>query len=123
MLLNLKKKLYGIVLAISFVFVVFVLIPMQQTDAQAGIPFGGVIANVTYCTCSFNTLLTIAGPSSGNLVFQPGVSIPFPYGQVYRPGPFVLGTYAPGGTCLLWVGKFCVPLPATGTIIMIGTSL
>ncbi len=123
MFFSLKKKLSTFVFIMAFVFVVFVLLPMEQIDAQAGVPLGGTISYVTYCTCSFNYLLTVVGPSPGNFVFQPGASVPFPYGQVYRPGPFVLGTYTTGGICLMYAGYFCYALPSNGTITMIGTSL
>jgi hypothetical protein len=86
--------------------------------------FGGRITFVTYCLCSGGILLTVGPPSPGQYVFQFGVSQLFPYGQIYRIGPQVLGTYVPGGVCLVYAGLTCtsggVPI---GTIGVIGTSL
>ena len=124
MFLRLKKKISAFLIGLSLVVVVFVVIPFEQAKAiPLGLPFGGWIGWVTYCTCSFNLLLTVVGPSPGNFVLQPGVSIIFPFGQVYRPGPAVVGSYTPGGACMVFSGKGCAPEPVTGTIIMIGTSL
>ena len=124
MFLKLKRKIGGLFVVLAIVTSVFVVLPFEQAKAiPTGIPFGGWITWVTYCTCTFNMLLTVVGPSPGTFVFQPGVSIPFPFGQVYRPGPAVVGSYVPGGICMIFVGKGCAPLPTTGTIITIGTSL
>ncbi len=120
---NLKKKLSMFAFIGAFAFVIFVLLPQQQTNAIGGLPFGGVISFSMYCTCSNNYLVTVAGPVPGNLVFQPGASSLFAYAQVFRPGPFILGTYAQGSACLMYVVVGCVTLTTTGVITMAGTSL
>ncbi len=93
----------------------------KTANAQLGVPFGGWIVNAVWCLCSGGILLTISPPVPGTFVFQFGRSIPFAYGQVFRPGPAVLGTWTPGGICS--TGFFCTPIPAMGTIGIIGTSL
>jgi hypothetical protein len=111
---------------VAVVLVLAIVIPLffyNVNKSAALVPFGGLILNVTYCTCSFNLLLTVGPPVGGNYIFQPGVSVPFPYGQLYRPGPWILGAWVPGGACMMWVGKACAPLPSIGTILYAGTSL
>ena len=110
---------------IAIVFVLIIAAPLfffKANRSMAVLPFGGLILYTTFCTCSFNTLLTVGPPVGGNYIFQPGASIPFPYGQVYRAGPWILGDWSPGGVCTIYVGKACVPLPSLGTIISAGTS-
>ncbi len=118
----LKNKIAILIIFLAAVFAgAFMLLPAKQSSAI--VPFGGPILNVTYCTCSGNILLTVGPPMGGRYIFQPGASTLFPYGQVYRPGPWVLGTYAPGGVCTVFAGKGCAPLPSFGTIIQVSTSL
>ena len=86
--------------------------------------FGGTIKSVTYCTCSNNMLLSIGPPVGGLFVYQPGASVTYAYGQVYRSGPWTLGVYNSGaGACMMYVGVGCVRYPSIGMITMIGTSI
>jgi len=118
-----KKKILIGILIIVLLLTVLIFLPSKKLNAVAFLPFGGVITTVTYCPCSSNLLVTVTGPVSGNFVFQPGVSILFPFGQIYRPGPFILGTFAPGGACMMFKRRGCFALPSTGTIGIVGTSL
>lgn len=100
----------------------------KPADAALGIPFGGLIAFVKVCTCSANfavKVVDVAVPPLAQLplIYQPGVSILFPFGMIFRPGAWTLGLWAPGGVCLIWAGKICVPFPTQGTIMMVGTSM
>lgn len=120
---NLKKKLFAVVFVGVLSFVVFVLLPKQQTDAVGFLPFGGPISGLMFCPCSNNFLITAAAPNPAMLVFQLGVSHAFSFGQVYRPGPYVLGNYSPGGVCAVFVAVGCAPIPTNGTVTIVGTSL
>lgn len=95
----------------------------KVASAQATIPFGGEILEAFWCTCSAGIALTIGPPVPGQYVFQFGTSIPYPFGQVFRPGPWVLGLASPGGTCSYYIGTGCSIYPVMGTIGIVGTSL
>ncbi len=121
---SLKKKLLAITIVGVLAFVVFVFLPRQQADAIGlPLPFGGTISALVFCPCSMNFLIGVYGPNPGFFVFQPGVSQAFAFGQVYRPGPSIIGTYTPGGVCLMYVVVGCAPVPSIGIINMVGTSL
>jgi len=96
-----------------------------NAQISLGIPFGGPITSVWYCTCSMGIALTIGPPVGGIYVFQFGSSIPYAFGQVYRPGPWTLGTQKPGGSCQFFTGvpPTCAPYFVMGVIDKIGTSL
>lgn len=90
----------------------------------AGIPFGGLILNVFYCNCSFNLAVVVGPPVGGVYMYQPGASLIYAYYQIFRSGPWVLGTFVPGGACMQYVGFGCSPMVIpTGTIVTAGTSL
>ncbi len=74
------------------------------------------------CACSGNYLLTIGPPRPATLVFQPGVSTPYLFYQIYKVGAWALGNYSSGGSCYVYAGITCVYLPNSGTITKIGTS-
>ena len=120
--LTINKK---IVFAILIVFIIVsVSIAFSSEKALGILPFGGQILNVLYCICSNNLLITVGPPVGGQYIFQPGASMLYPFGQIFRAGPWVLGNASPGGVCLIWAGKICVPAGfPMGTIIGVGTSL
>jgi hypothetical protein len=98
------------------------------SSSVAGTPFGGMSAYVFFCTCSMNIAVTVVDlnvspPAMLPLIFQPGASILYPYGQIYRSGVWTLGLWRPGGVCTYWVGKSCMTYPTSGTISMVGTSM
>jgi hypothetical protein len=124
--MSLRRSLLTFFVAIALFcagFLGFLSARPGVAHAQLGIPFGGPILATWWCTCSGGIALTIGPPVGGNYVFQFGTSIPFAFGQVFRPGPWTLGTQIPGGVCLYFVGIGCAPYPAIGTIAMVGTSL
>lgn len=88
-----------------------------------GLPFGGPIIMSIPCTCSLGQFIVLGPPSVGAYVYQPATSKTFKFGQLYRPGAFLLGNYIPGHTCLMGVTPYCYAPPAFGTITMVGTSL
>jgi len=86
--------------------------------------FGGKIVSVQFCWCTANMLIRVAGYNGGQLIFNPGSSILYAFGQIFRVGPDVLGIK--GGASVCRFGT-CID-PGTITIpgehiIMIGTSL
>lgn len=96
--------------------------------SPGGIPFGGLSTYVFYCTCSggiavYINDLTISPPVRLPLIFRPGTTTLYPYGQIYRAGVWTLGLWRPGGVCTYWAGKSCATLPTAGTMRMVGTSM
>lgn len=92
-----------------------------KTSGQGFIPFGGRILFVEYC-CN-GIALTIGPPRPGRFLLTSG-SLIYPYFNVYRPGPNVLGTAIPAaGTPCLEAAALClVPIPVVGIITKIGSS-
>lgn len=98
--------------------------------SKAILQFGGEILNVTYCTCSMNLAITVGPPAGGVFTYEPGATV-YAFYQIFRPGPWVLGTDVPGGECLSWYmcgpDPCCLPdfstAPPVGTIAEVGTSL
>lgn len=121
---NLKNKT---IKALSYFFIlssIFMMFPQKQTDAIIGVTFGGNITSSFFCACSANVILTIGPPSPAVLTYEPGGSILYPFWQIYRPGPFMLGEYYPStSACLIYVVVGCAPIPTQGMISMTGTSL
>ena len=131
------KKIIGTALAInitlSFLFVaimVFISAARITPQAQAAgeTPFGGLSTYVFYCTCSFSIAitiddLTISPPLILPIIYQPGGTTLYPYGQVFIPGVWLLGLWTSGGDCEYYVGKGCSTYPTEGTMSMVGTSM
>ena len=92
-----------------------------KTSGQGLIPFGGRILFVEYCCNGLS--LTIEPPRPARFLLTSG-SIIYPYFNVYRPGPNVLGTAMPaaGVPCLEAVTACLVPIPVLGIITKIGSS-
>lgn len=86
--------------------------------------FGGRVTKVTYCTCGPNRMLDIEDPAGQQtqLIITPGTQI-FSNYQTYSTGVNVLGTYTPGGQCMVYRGNNCSQEGSPrGSIQMIGTS-
>lgn len=89
-----------------------------------GIPFGGFVSFVEWCSCSGNAIVTVGPPRGGRFLYQPGATQVFEFFQIPRVGVWLLGNYSPGsGVCLQGAGKICIPIPHQGTITIVGTSL
>lgn len=118
-------------IVISFIIVLFLVVAsfgMRIKSGKAiGLPFGGRILDVTYCICSANLQITVGAPKGGVFMYEPGASIIDAWYQIFRPGPWVLGSYTPAGACvqLEYYGgdPYCIPHPAMGTISEAGTSM
>ena len=91
-------------------------------------PFGGRIVVSLPCLCSGAWLLQLIPASPAlppQVMYLPGVSTLYQYGQVFRPGPHVLGTTLGAYPCieLIPVAPYCVPISVAPLIRMVGTSL
>jgi len=90
--------------------------------------FGGLILDVTQCTCTGGNVIDVGPPRAARVYFVPGFSILYEYFQIKKPGAWVLGTYSPPTPCLKLVcpcGKLaccCVIVPHQGNIQIVGTS-
>ncbi len=106
--------------ALFFLLVASFGVGIKSSNAMLG--FGGKIVAVRPCLCSANLAVFVVGVKGGVYTFQPGVSLLFAQYQIWRPGPWVLGTYAPGGVCLRYRFLGCTGFPTMGTMITVGTS-
>lgn len=115
-----KKYMVSIVMVIFFIGIIIV---PKSTLAQLNSPFGGQILFSRPCSCSANWLLTIRpiGTATTQIIYRPGFSTLYQYGQIFRSGPYVLGTTVGVDVCLS--GLFCTPTATAPLIRMIGTSL
>ena len=116
----------GIAATLFIATSIFALFPPKNVGAQE--PFGGLSTYVFYCTCSANIAVTIndlavGANSSPALVYEPGGTQLFEYGQIYEEGVWTLGLWTPGGICMYYVGKGCSSYPVAGTMEMVGTSM
>lgn len=116
-------------IAMSFVFAIFIVTVSFSLRVKAGralgiAPFGGRILSVQYCPCSWNLAITVGPPVGGVFTYEPGFSTVRAFYQIFRPGPWVLGTYVPGGSCLTFCHWCCMPANfPIGTIDEVGTSM
>ncbi|PIR88232.1 MAG: hypothetical protein COU10_00370 [Candidatus Harrisonbacteria bacterium CG10_big_fil_rev_8_21_14_0_10_45_28] len=93
----------------------------NQTYAVTG--FGGKIVGVNFCWCTSNLAVYVAGFQGGTFIFQPGVSQLFAFGQIFRPGPDVLGISGGVGVCRFGTCTEPGTITITGQeILMVGTS-
>ena len=122
-------KKYAISSSIVFVSVLItavLLLNIRKASASIGLPIGGLITSMTYCTCSPGIALFVSGAPakpSGFYVLAPGT---VPYSNyMFYPGSWLLGSYLPGvQSCWMYAGFGCYPLPGViGTLSMAGTSL
>ncbi|OJI08021.1 MAG: hypothetical protein COX02_02525 [Candidatus Vogelbacteria bacterium CG22_combo_CG10-13_8_21_14_all_37_9] len=91
--------------------------------AVGTIPFGGIVTGVIPCLCSGNFLIIqkpVAGPAM--LMYQPGVSRLYQYGQILVPGTQILGNASVPVPCVELIVIFCVPIYTAPLITMVGTS-
>ncbi|MEK7091921.1 MAG: hypothetical protein AAB900_02950, partial [Patescibacteria group bacterium] len=102
-----------------------VIVPVLANAAGSvgTIPFGGVVAGVIPCLCSGNFVIIqkpVAGPPT--LIYQPGVSRLYQYGQILVPGSHILGNATVPVPCIQLVIIFCIPIYTAPLITMVGTS-
>ncbi len=121
--------LFSIVIFTSVVL--FSVFAARSTEAETGIPFGGLSTFIMRCTCNANpadiavtvTDLSTTPGSPPNYVYSPGVTILHPFGMVNSTGVWLLGNRQPGSICMYRVGRFCSTWPTDGTMVRVGTSM
>ncbi len=117
---NINKRVFlSVTVSVVFLLVASFGVGIKSSNAMLH-GFGGKIVYVHYCPCSANLAVFVLGVKGGVYTFQPGVSLLFANYQIWRSGPWVVGTYVPGGVCLTW--KKCAGFSTTGTILTVGTS-
>lgn len=111
-------------LSVAVILVGVTISAFVFVSAQNPFNFGGFVLASIPCTCSGNFLLTIGPPVGGQFVYYPGTQA-FLHFNLPRPGVWAVGSYTPGGACLQFAGKICVPFGVPlGTITpQVGTSL
>lgn len=117
-----KQRALSRLLLLVLLFGVTYSINVKPARA-VGIPFGGLVTSMTYCTCSGNFLVALSLPRPGLYTYSPYSSFLF-MNYLVAPGSWLLGTYIPGvQACWFYVGAGCAPFPNLGVISMTGTTL
>lgn len=106
-----------------FVFVATLFIATPTPRAEAQIPFGGMSGSVFWCNCSFNLMVTVGPPVGGVYMYQPGGTILYMFGQIYRAGVWLLGLAGGVSQCLIIIPHGCAVVGAGPQMIMVGTSM
>jgi hypothetical protein len=101
---------------------IFAVLPQQ---AEAFTPFGGQILSVMWCVCSRNLMVTVGPPVPIIAMYEPGQTILYMFGQIWRPGPWVLGLWGSPSACIQPWGHrgSCIPIAFPPRMIMVGTSM
>ena len=123
--MNFLHKVNKRTFLLSTTAVFFILIAsfgMWAKSSNAILGFGGKIAYVYYCPCSANLAVFVAGVRGGVYSFTPG-SLLYAWYQIFRPGPWTVGTYVPSNVCLWFIPYGCAGFPTMGTMIEVGTSI
>lgn len=117
-----KKRRPVLFSAIIFFTLIVGSFGLHIKRTKAILPFGGPILLVTPCTCSLNLAITVGPPNSGVFTYEEGMV--YPFYQLFREGPWTLGSYIPGSAGCWMVGDPCYPvLFPIGTIDEVGTSM
>jgi len=118
-----KSKKIITIIAIIAVIIVLSVFTLQVLEVfGAGLPFGGFITNVFFCSCNGGWLLTVGPPVGGDYLYMNTPQ--YAHFQLPRPGVWVLGLYEPAGVCTFHSGDGCAARPAKGIITpYVGTSL
>ena|SRR3989344_804443 len=99
--------------------------PLKINEARAFwtfTNFGGPVLVSIFCICSANFWTFIGPPKGGVFMYQPGITQLFAWWAILQPGAWTMGAFFPFGTCVQYIGIACVPLPAEGTMALVGTS-
>lgn len=120
-----------------FTSLIFFLAFIPNARAQTYFPpFAGLASFSIPCTCSgtlfvWFTPLYLGGPVAltGPMVYSPFSTILFAYYHIGVPGIWHLGSYIPlAPACWILVPApppvftICIPLPALGTMFLVGTN-
>lgn len=123
-------RVVNILLSVMFIASIALIsfIPEKKVIAQGGNPFGGLSTYIFYCTCSSGMAVSINDLTQPTgvtlpLLYLPGGTQLYPYGQIYSVGVWTLGLWQGGGSCQYFVGKGCATYSVEGTMIMVGTSM
>ncbi|MFW5853505.1 MAG: hypothetical protein ACOCU8_02680 [Patescibacteria group bacterium] len=108
----------------KILFLLFIILGLGTglVFAVSNKPFGGLITELKYCSCSNNFLLTLKPAASwlpDEVIYQPGVSILYQYRQI-KEGAQVLGTHEGFSICIR--GSDCDRKTKAPLIFMVGTS-
>jgi hypothetical protein len=123
---------FGLASTILLFSLVLLFIPTQSVRAQIPLNFGGFQTFSLPCTCSipgtfwvwyfplyYNSNIPISGP----MVYTPIFSTLYSNYEIVVPFTWELGNYVPDvGTCWIYIGVACVPLPSLGLMNQVGTS-
>ena len=125
-------RMINMFLSVVFIAVIVFVTSVNNSEhtayAQGSTPFGGQSTYVFYCTCSMSIAISINDltQSSGvtqPLLYTPGSTTLYPYGQVFSSGVWLLGLWNSGGSCMYYVGTSCSSYTVAGTMSMVGTSM
>lgn len=116
-LFNMKYKIFY-----TFLIVFFALSATTYAQVPIAKPFGGRILFAYECTCSGGWLMmvfdqTIKTPTP--ITFQFGYSMLRANYNIFTPAAQTVGTYTPGGICLMG-STACTGFPTAGTITPVG---
>ncbi|OGZ08518.1 MAG: hypothetical protein A3C93_04040 [Candidatus Lloydbacteria bacterium RIFCSPHIGHO2_02_FULL_54_17] len=103
----------------------FALFPTSaEAQSPPYIPFGGLSLSVIWCICSFNLWIMVGPPRGGSFIYQPGATILYLFGQIFRPGVWLLGLASPTPIpCVQYVGISCAPIAMGLPMLIVGTSM
>lgn len=111
---------YSCLIVLFLAMSIFVALPQR---AEALVPFGGPILSVFWCTCSFNLMVNIGPPVPIIAMYQPGMTILYLFGQIWRPGAWTLGLWGPPTACAIVVPYGCQVIATPPMMVMVGTSM
>jgi hypothetical protein len=119
-----RQRIFILISVFIAVTIITSAVFVSYAPAQSGtLPFGGMVRNVIWCTCSSGAVVDVGPPRGGRFLYQPGSTRVYEYYQIPRVGVWLLGNYLPGaGVCLQWSGKSCFAVPHQGLITIVGTS-
>ncbi len=119
-MLTMTQNTKALILLSLAVAVINMFYPPTNSEA-GGLDFGGKIVSITPCTCGVGSQVFISGgASTGTYLYTPATRN---YGLPLKPSRNALGTYIPGGVCLVGTGSPCATLPITkGTMRTVKSS-
>ncbi len=117
-----KKYIFAAVLVGLVAGTAAVSPPSRPAMSASTKTFGGPILQKKVCDCNGKFWILVGNPVSAAIIINPATTKIYKYGQYFREGANVLGTYSSGGDCKYIVGDHCNIYPSDGTAEMIGTS-
>lgn len=119
-----KQKLILLLLILALLLPTLFFNNTNTAHAQA-VPFGGKITRVFPCPCSNSYMITVSPPVPATVMYVPGITILYPYRQITRVGPWVLGIYYPGYyySCRVYSNTGCTTVGSAPVINIVGTSM